>query len=68
MQVGIKDFNVAMDIKTSGIELEIYDTDGAHRGDLVITKTKLIWCHGKTRREKGVKIRWEDFIDYMECL
>jgi hypothetical protein len=64
--VSIKEFDVAMDVKTKGIELEVYDTDDKHLGDLVGTKTKLIWCRGRTTRENGEEITWEKFIEYME--
>ncbi len=65
MEVVIKAFDVAMEIKNKGIELDVKDPNGAHRGDLIITKTQLIWCEGKTRREKGKKMTWDDFIATM---
>jgi len=66
MKVSIKSFDVAMEVKTKGVELEIYDNDDNHLGDLVVTKTKLIWCKGRTTRENGKEVKWEDFIDRME--
>ncbi len=68
MKVSVKDFNVTMEIRNNGIELDITDNNDQHMGDLVITKTKLIWCQGKTRQENGIPIKWEDFINYMENL
>lgn len=68
MQVGIKDFNVKMEIKNRGIELDLYTNDNRHLGDLVITKTQLIWCPGRTTPANGKKISWEDFIEYMRSL
>ncbi len=68
MKVSVKDFNVTMDIRNNGMELDITDNNDQHLGDLVITKTKLIWCQGKTRSENGIAIKWEDFINYMENL
>lgn len=66
MNVTVKSFDVAMEVKTSGIELEVRSPDGeTHLGDLVITKTKLIWCEGRIRRENGVEITWEAFRKYM---
>ncbi len=54
MDVSIKKFQVAMDLKNKGIELEIQRPNGAgHLGDLVVTKTRLIWCPGKTLPENG---------------
>jgi hypothetical protein len=66
MNVSIKDLAVSMAIKNKGIELDVYDTDDdTHLGDLVITKTKLIWCNGKTKPENGKAISWTDFIALM---
>lgn len=66
MNVSIKDFDVAMEVKNNGIELDVADTKGVHIGDLVVTKAKLIWCKGKTSRNNGKEISWADFIAYME--
>ena len=68
MNVKIKDFDVAMEIKNNGIELDVADTDGTHLGDLYITKTKLVWCKGRISRDNGKEIRWADFIEHMENL
>ena len=68
MDVSIKNFDVAMKVKNNGIELEIDDPNGDHRGDLVITKTSLIWCKGKTNPKNGKKVSWNDFIAYMDTL
>jgi len=66
MNVGIKKFDVEMAIKNNGIELEVREpNDGDHRGDLVITKTKLIWCSGRTGRAHGRFVEWDAFINYM---
>lgn len=66
MQVKIKSFDVAMDLKNRGIELEIRDPSGRFLGDLVVTKTTLIWCKGKTLRANGKKLAIGDFIEMME--
>ena len=67
MKVSIKSLEVDMEIKNKGIELEIYEPDGATRlGDLVITKTDLIWCPGKTRRENGIKMKWPAFVEAIQ--
>jgi hypothetical protein len=67
MKVWVKSFDVAMELKNKGIELDIYNEDGTeHLGDLIVTKTKLIWCKGKTHRKNG-KVFWlTDFIKYAE--
>ncbi len=67
MNVSIKDFNVAMELKNNGMELDVYDNNGNHLGDLVITKTRLVWCKGKTSVKNGIPISWTDFIAYMEA-
>ena len=66
MKVSIKDLAVSMEIKNKGIELDVYGNDDKHLGDLVVTKTGLTWCKGKTKSENGKKVKWEDFIEYME--
>jgi len=67
MKVTVKDFDVAMEVKNNGIELDVSDNNG-HLGDLYVTKTGLIWCKGKTNRENGKKIKWTNFTEYMESL
>ena len=64
MKVSIKDLSVDMDIKNTGMELDVYDNDGNHLGDLIVTKTGLIWCNGRTKRPNGNKISWADFIKF----
>ena len=66
MNVSIKDFQVAMEIKNRGIELAVRDTDGTHRGDLVVTKTRVIWCRGRTTRANGHSLTWSQFIALMQ--
>ena len=64
MKVAIKDFGLDMEIKNTGIEVSVADNGGVHKGDLYVTKTGLIWCPGKTQRENGKKISWQEFMDY----
>lgn len=67
MKVSIKDLSVDMDIKNNGVELDVYSPDGdKHLGDLIVTKTGLTWCKGKTSKKNGVKVSWEAFIEWME--
>jgi hypothetical protein len=63
MKVGIKKLAVDMPVKNKGIELEVRDTDGTHLGDLIVSKAGLTWCHGRTRRENGIRLSWRRFID-----
>jgi hypothetical protein len=62
MKVSIKEFDVAMELKNNGVELEVRDPQGNHVGDLVITKTVVEWCAGRTRRGNGVTKSWDDLI------
>ncbi len=66
MKVTIKDFDVGMEIKNNGVELEVRNTSGKQLGDLVITKSQVIWCPGKTTRPKGRAFGWDTFIKMME--
>ena len=66
MKVMIKQFDVAMEIKNKGIEIDVSDPKGHHLGDLVITKTKVTWCAGRIRPEHGRDMSWEKFIAMME--
>ena len=68
MKVSIKDLNVSMEIKNKGLEVDVYDTAGTHLGDLVVTKTKVIWCKGKTAPANGKALNWVKFIKMMEAL
>lgn len=69
MKIGIKKFNVNMDVKINGIEFEIRSPDGSEQlGDCYLTMTGLVWCKGKTKKKNGVKISWSDFIEVMTTL
>ncbi|MBF0459591.1 MAG: hypothetical protein HQK99_17010 [Nitrospirae bacterium] len=62
MNVWIKKFDVDMQVKSNGIELEIRSTNGETQiGDCYATQTGLTWCKGKTTKPKGVKVSWDDF-------
>lgn len=66
MQVKIKKFEVNMEVKSNGIEFEVRDPDGTSQiGDCFVTMTGLVWCKGKTNKQKGVKISWDDFTAIM---
>lgn len=68
MDVQIKDFNVEMMVKNKGIELDIKTPAGDHLGDLVITKTTIEWCNGRTRAGNGKSLTWHQFIEMMNAL
>lgn len=66
MKVLVKDLAAEIELKNAGMELEIRSPDGTeHLGDLVLTKSSLIWCEGRQRRENGKKITWAKFIEMM---
>lgn len=68
MKVKIKSFDVAMELKNNGVELEIRDNSGSFLGDLVITRSKVIWCKGRTSRQNGKSVTMKKFIEMMEDL
>ena len=66
MKVKVKQFAVDMEVKTSGIELEVRKPDGsAQIGDCYVTKTGLTWCKGKTTKPKGVKVSWNELAELL---
>ena len=67
MKVNIKQFAIDMEVKNSGIEFEVRNPNGSkHLGDLVLTKSGLIWCPGQTQRLNGHQISWEAFIKFAQ--
>ena len=66
MKVSIKSFDVEMDVKSKGIEFEVRDPKGNLLGDCYLTMTGLVWCKGRTAKENGKRISWQDFIATME--
>ena len=65
MEVKIKDLGIELEVKSKGIEFGVRDNSGAHLGDLYLTSTRMIWCNGRTHKENGIEIDWEDFIEMM---
>jgi hypothetical protein len=61
MQVHIKQFEVDMQVKSSGIEFEVRTPDGSSQiGDCYLTMTGLVWCKGRVTKANGIKISWDD--------
>lgn len=54
-----------MEVKNTGVEFAVRDNDNTYRGKLYVTKSKIIWCNGKTRKSNGIEMSWDDFIDWM---
>jgi len=66
VNVKIKSFDVSMDVKKKGIELEIRTPNGdSQLGDCYVTMTGLVWCQGRTNKKNGIKIEWSDLINLM---
>ncbi len=68
MKVRVKEFDVAMELKTNGIEFEVRDNDDNFLGDLILSKTSLVWCEGKTTRKNGKKLTLLQLRNYMNNL
>jgi len=66
MAVTVKDLNATIELKNKGMELEIRNPKGEHQGDVVMTKSGVTWCKGKTKPANGVKLSWEKFAELME--
>lgn len=66
MKVSIKDLYVSMDLGNNGIELDVYDGKDTHLGDLIISKSGVVWCKGRTIKKNGVKVSWENLIEFFE--
>lgn len=67
VEVSIKSIGTSVPIRNNGIEIDVAKPNGKGRhGDLIITKTGLIWCKGRATRENGHSISWPDFIKMME--
>lgn len=65
MKVVIKSFSVDMEVKNNGVEFQVHSNAGDHLGDCYATKTGLIWCAGRVRKENGKRISWDDFAALM---
>jgi len=66
MNVKIKSFDVNMDVKKKGIELEVRTPNGdSQLGDCYVTMTGLVWCPGRTNKKNGIEIKWSDLINLM---
>jgi len=66
MNVNIKDFGIALDIKNRGMELEVRSPQNKHLGDLYIGKGTIEWCKGKKARGHGVQKSWGELIAFFE--
>lgn len=65
-KVWIKDLVVEMALKNKGVEIGVTDKNEKHIGDLVVSKTGVEWCRGKTTPGNGTKLGWDEFAALME--
>lgn len=59
--------NITTPIKQNGIKIRVTDIKsrgGNFLGTLTVTKTRLVWAPRGAHNTK--KLKWEDFIKYME--
>jgi hypothetical protein len=68
VRVSVKDFNVSMELGNNGMELDVYDNNGQHLGDLRVGKAKIEWCRGRTRTGNGKIVTWQQLIGWFESL
>ena len=65
MKVEVKDLYADIELKTRGMELCVRDNDGSQIGDLVVSKTGLTWCEGRTLPKNGLHVSWNEFREWM---
>ena len=67
MKVTVKSFDVDMEVKNKGMKIQVHSPDGTkHLGDIVLTRTGLTWCKGRTTRANGIKVSFDDFANWAE--
>jgi hypothetical protein len=66
MNVSIKDFQVEMQLRNNGIELEIRTPQNEHLGDFYLGRGAVEWCKGKKARGNGVRKNWHELIAFFE--
>ena len=66
MKVSVKDLSVSMELGNTGIELDVYDNQGKHLGDLRVSKATIEWCKGRVRNGNGNKTDWPALIAWLE--
>lgn len=52
MKVSVKDLSVNMELGNKGIELDVYDSNGEHLGDLRIGRATIEWCKGQNAQRQ----------------
>lgn len=67
MQIKTQPFKEIIEIKNAGIAFDVYNGGAQRIGDLAVTKNGLVWSKGANgSRSKGVTVKWDDFISWMQ--
>ena len=66
MQIGISGFDVKMSLGNNGVVLQVWDNQDNYLGKLRIGKATVEWCRGRTRIGNGVRVNWQELIDWFE--
>lgn len=66
MQIKTQPIKEAIELKTTGIAFDVYNNGAKRIGDLAVTRNGLIWSNGGTQRAKGVTVKWDDFISWIQ--
>lgn len=66
MKVKIKDLNISMELGNNGVTFDVYDNANKFMGDLRLGKATVEWCKGKTKAGNGVKVKWNDLLEFFE--
>ncbi len=65
--LGVETADRGIEVKNKGVEINVRQLSGdSHIGSLIIRKSGLEWCGGKTRPGNGEKASWDEFIGYMK--
>ena len=54
-----------VDVKTSPERYKVWDSKGFFLGSLYVNQARLVWCGRRIQPVNGIRIGWEDFIEYM---
>ncbi len=67
MKILVRQMPHNIDTKNSGIGIAVRSPNNKIlHGHLNMTKTTLEWCESNISKGKGIKVKWEDFIDWMK--
>lgn len=66
VNVNITNVNADIDVKRRGVEFRVRGNDGTFLGDFYVTEIGVEWCKGRVAQNKGEKMTWSDFIEFME--